>query len=117
MNRTGVPEAPAPQGWILLVVDNKKLRCRVAVTSCTPVRTIRIIRRIRLRLPTWMPIDGVEHPRWRVRQAESHLLESDPTELYGAVLGKVLDRPPVSAFIADGSAVKVHLPTRLKSGA
>jgi uncharacterized protein YqjF (DUF2071 family) len=59
----------------------------------------------------------VEHTRWRVWQAESHLLESDPTELYGPALGKVLERPPTSAFLADGSPVKVHLPARLKSGA
>ena len=55
----------------------------------------------------------MEHPRWRVWQAESHLLESDPSELHGPALGKVLERPPASAFLADGSAVKVHLPARL----
>ena len=55
----------------------------------------------------------VEHPRWRVCQAESHLLESDPAELYGAPLGKILERPPTSAFLADGSAVKVYLPARI----
>lgn len=58
----------------------------------------------------------VEHPRWRVWQSESHLLESDPGELYGPAFGKILERPPVSAFLADGSAVKVSLPDRLKSG-
>ncbi|HLE57451.1 MAG TPA: DUF2071 domain-containing protein [Rhodothermia bacterium] len=55
----------------------------------------------------------VEHPKWRVWQAESHLLESDPTELYGTALGKVLERPPTSVFLADGSAIKVHLPNRV----
>lgn len=55
----------------------------------------------------------VEHPRWRVWQAESHLLESEPAELFGTALGEILERPPASAFLADGSSVNVHLPARL----
>jgi uncharacterized protein YqjF (DUF2071 family) len=55
----------------------------------------------------------VEHPPWRIWQAEDHLLESEPADLYGAALGEILGRPPASAFLADGSAVKVHLPTRI----
>jgi uncharacterized protein YqjF (DUF2071 family) len=55
----------------------------------------------------------VEHPRWRVWQAESHLLEGDASEMFGPALGKILERPPASAFLSDGSPVKVHLPTRL----
>ena len=55
----------------------------------------------------------VEHPRWRVWQAESHLLESDAVELYGPAHGEILKKPTASAFLADGSAVNVHLPMRL----
>jgi uncharacterized protein YqjF (DUF2071 family) len=58
----------------------------------------------------------VEHPRWRVWQSESHLLESEPGEIYGSALGEILKRPPESAFLADGSAVKVHLPMRIARG-
>ena len=57
----------------------------------------------------------VEHPRWRVWQAESHLLEGQPAELFGPALGEILERPPASAFLADGSSVNVYLPARLAS--
>lgn len=55
----------------------------------------------------------VEHPRWIVWSAEVSGLP--PLEqLYGEELAAALTRP-VSAFIADGSPVAVHLGTRLES--
>jgi uncharacterized protein len=54
----------------------------------------------------------VEHPRWTVWPAE--LSELPPlAPLYGAALAGALERP-ASAFIADGSAVSVHLGVRLE---
>jgi uncharacterized protein len=39
--------------------------------------------------------------------------QGDLAALYGATLGAVLQRPPDSAFLAEGSAIAVHAPTRL----
>ena len=55
----------------------------------------------------------VDHPRWRVWPAELSQLPPLHT-LYGAALGDALKRP-ASACIADGSAVSVHLGTRLEN--
>jgi hypothetical protein len=37
----------------------------------------------------------------------------DLAGLYGAKLGEVVRRDPDSAFLADGSAIAVHMPARL----
>lgn len=55
----------------------------------------------------------VEHPRWQVWVAEAPALTADVPGLYGAAFVPALSRPPVSAFIADGSPVVVYRPRRL----
>lgn len=55
----------------------------------------------------------VTHPPWRVWPAKSARLSGDPVGFYGSTFAGVLDRPPVSAFVADGSAVEVHRGHRL----
>jgi uncharacterized protein len=49
----------------------------------------------------------VSHPPWRVWPTAQASFEGDGQLLYGRELGKVLERPPDSAFIADGSPVLV----------
>jgi hypothetical protein len=55
----------------------------------------------------------VQHPPWRVRAAASATTTGDLGEIYGPDLGAALSGPPRSAFLAEGSAVTVHRPTRL----
>ncbi len=55
----------------------------------------------------------VSHPRWRVWPVESRLLATNLSSLYGTAFSTLLDGAPTSAFIADGSAVAVYMPTRL----
>ena len=55
----------------------------------------------------------VEHPPWRVWQAERASVTGDLVELYGTALGPVLSEPPDSAFLAEGSEVMVHTPRRV----
>ena len=56
----------------------------------------------------------VTHPRWRTWTVKSASVQGDLAELYGTPLGDVLRRPPDSVFLAEGSAIAVHLPERLK---
>ena len=49
----------------------------------------------------------VSHVPWNVWNTTSAGFEGDARALYGLELGKVLQRPPDSAFIADGSPVAV----------
>jgi uncharacterized protein len=56
----------------------------------------------------------VEHPRWRVQDAETTELNCDVAALYGQPFCSVLNRRPVSAFLAEGSAVKVYQGGRLE---
>jgi hypothetical protein len=49
----------------------------------------------------------VEHVRWNVWKSTAAGFEGDATGIYGVELGRVLQRPPDSAFIADGSPVAV----------
>ena len=55
----------------------------------------------------------VTHPRWRTWTVSSAAVQGDLVELYGAAFGEVLRRPPDSAFLAEGSAIEVHAPSRL----
>ena len=55
----------------------------------------------------------VEHPRWRVWEAESAELKCDIAGLYGARFSDSLYCAPASAFLADGSDVKVFCGTRI----
>ena len=57
----------------------------------------------------------VEHPRWRVWETESAALHCNVAGLYGERFGKYLSGPPFSAFLAEGSAVKVFKGVRLGS--
>ena len=50
----------------------------------------------------------VEHPRWRVWEAQASELQCDVVGLYGARFGDCLNGAPASAFLADGSEVKVY---------
>ena len=57
---------------------------------------------------------NVTHPRWRTWAVDAATVQGDLSELYGAALGDVLRRPPDSAFLAEGSAIAVHSPERLR---
>jgi len=63
---------------------------------------------------------AVAHPRWRVHPVSETLVEGDLAPLYGADFARVLASPPVSAFVATGSAIAVgrahRLPARSRSG-
>lgn len=50
----------------------------------------------------------VAHAPWRIWQATSAVFEGKPAALYGETLSKVFERPPDSAFVAEGSAVTVY---------
>jgi len=49
----------------------------------------------------------VEHSSWRVWETESAALHCNVAGLYGECFGKYLSGQPSSAFLAEGSAVKV----------
>jgi len=55
----------------------------------------------------------VTHPRWRTWNVNTASVQGELSELYGAELGAVLRQPPDSAFLAEGSKIAVHAPTRL----
>lgn len=55
----------------------------------------------------------VEHSPWRVWMATASELTADIVDLYGSTFEPGLLRPPVSAFVADGSAVVVYRPHRI----
>ena len=50
----------------------------------------------------------VEHPRWRMAQADEVEYECDVAGLYGEEFVEALSREPVSAFLAEGSGVVVR---------
>jgi hypothetical protein len=54
----------------------------------------------------------VDHPRWRLWHARDVRFEVDAEALCGAELARQL-KAPVSALIADGSAVTIHWRTRI----
>jgi uncharacterized protein YqjF (DUF2071 family) len=55
----------------------------------------------------------VEHPRWSVWTATEPTLLGDLAGFYGPAFAGALAAQPVSAFVADGSAVIVRSPQRL----
>ena len=55
----------------------------------------------------------VSHVPWRVWRSTTAGFEGHAESLYGAELGRVLRRPPDSAFIADGSPVGVFRGRRI----
>ncbi|MGH7733763.1 MAG: YqjF family protein, partial [Gemmatimonadales bacterium] len=54
----------------------------------------------------------VRHPSWRAWRATGSV-HGDPALTYGPAFGEVLRGPPVSAYLAEGSAVEVVAPRRL----
>ena len=50
----------------------------------------------------------VEHPRWKIRNATSFEFNAEVATLYGEKFAETLNRPPRSAFIADGSPITVQ---------
>ena len=57
----------------------------------------------------------VSHEPWRVWVSANAKFEGHGDALYGAGFGEILRRPPVSAFIAEGSSVLVHTGQRIFS--
>lgn len=55
----------------------------------------------------------VTHRPWHVRHIPAPVMEGDLTATYGPVFGRLLERSPDSALLADGSPVAVYLPARL----
>jgi uncharacterized protein YqjF (DUF2071 family) len=55
----------------------------------------------------------VEHPPWRVWTAVAHELDCDAVEIYGERFGAPLRGAPLSAFLAEGSAISVGRGRRL----
>ncbi len=55
----------------------------------------------------------VEHPRWKIWNAESFELRADVSSLYGEQFVETLNAPPRSAFIAEGSPIHVLLREQL----
>jgi uncharacterized protein len=49
----------------------------------------------------------VDHPQWKVRDAETARFSGDGEKYYGPAFAEVLQKPPGSAFLAEGSAVTV----------
>jgi len=50
----------------------------------------------------------VEHPRWKIWNAEKFELRADVTALYGEQFAETLTAPPRSAFVAEGSPITVE---------
>ena len=55
----------------------------------------------------------VDHPAWRVRQAQSCRLECDVDPLYGKQFAPFLRQVPSSAFLAEGSEITVYRGRRI----
>jgi uncharacterized protein len=55
----------------------------------------------------------VTHAPWRIWQVDDAQITGDLAPLYGSEFARILNEPPTSAFLADGSRVMVHAPTRL----
>jgi uncharacterized protein YqjF (DUF2071 family) len=49
----------------------------------------------------------VEHPRWKIWNADTFELHADVAALYGDQFAETLSAPPHSAFIADGSPIEI----------
>jgi uncharacterized protein YqjF (DUF2071 family) len=55
----------------------------------------------------------VEHPRWKIWNAESYQFRADVASLYAEQFSESLNTPPRSAFIAEGSSIQVLLREQL----
>jgi uncharacterized protein YqjF (DUF2071 family) len=49
----------------------------------------------------------VDHPQWQVREADNAQFTGDGAKYYGPDFARLIERPPDSAFLAEGSAVTV----------
>lgn len=49
----------------------------------------------------------VDHPQWQVREADTAQFSGDGSRFYATDFAKLIEGPPDSAFIADGSSVTV----------
>ncbi len=56
----------------------------------------------------------VEHPRWRIWETETAEFHCDIAGLYGKEFCEFFDRQPASAFLADGSEIKLYNGVKLK---
>jgi uncharacterized protein YqjF (DUF2071 family) len=56
----------------------------------------------------------VAHPRWGVWRTSDASLSGDLSAVYGEEFARALSGQPRSAFVADGSAVTVYAPTRIR---
>ena len=56
----------------------------------------------------------VEHPRWNVWRTSDVALCGNVAPVYGDDFARALGGAPRSAFVADGSAVTVYAPTRIR---
>ena len=53
------------------------------------------------------------HPTWSLRRAATVQVTGDMAAFYGPGVRRGPDVPPVSAYLADGSAVTVSRPARI----
>jgi uncharacterized protein len=58
---------------------------------------------------------AVEHPRWRIWEMQAAEFHCDVASLYGENFCQFLNQSPSSAFLADGSEVKVHKGIKIKA--
>jgi uncharacterized protein len=49
----------------------------------------------------------VQHPQWKIMDAKSARFTGDAEKYYGPEFANILEKPPDSAFLAEGSAVTV----------
>lgn len=56
----------------------------------------------------------VKHPVWNLFEVSDFEMRCDAGALYGAPFGRVFAGAPASVFVADGSPVTVHWPSRLR---
>lgn len=55
----------------------------------------------------------VEHPPWHVWRADRSWISAGVADFYPAEFRELLTSPPTTAFLADGSAVRVYQPQRI----
>jgi uncharacterized protein YqjF (DUF2071 family) len=57
---------------------------------------------------------AVTHPSWLIRPVSDFQLDIDFASLYGHAFVKTLSKPPESVFLAEGSAVTISHPRRIR---
>jgi len=57
----------------------------------------------------------VDHPQWQVREADNAQFSGNGSRFYAADFAKLIEEPPDSAFIAEGSAVTVFRGTPISN--